>query len=207
MEEFQVPPGVTEIQLGAFSSCKRLRRITLNENLEILEEGRGGNDRGRGVFEDSGIEEIMLPRKIRRIGHATFDGCRNLRVVYVENGIEADVPQTVLSSAIQVLPLPDTVVRGVRIWDLKALRDVIIPDGAEEIGRYWFRNSQIESVAVPDSVKWIQPYAFANCQRLRRVTFQTGSELQIIGNSSFSRSALEEVSVPRSVQVIEDSAF
>ena len=55
LEEFQVPPGVTEIQLGAFSGCKRLRRVTLNENLEILEEGRDGNDRGRGVFEDSGI--------------------------------------------------------------------------------------------------------------------------------------------------------
>ena len=144
----------------------------------------------------------MLPRKIRRIGHATFDGCRNLRVVYVENGIEADVPQTVLSSATQVLPLPDTIIRGVRIWDLRALREVVIPDGAEEIGRYWFCGSQIESVTVPASVKWIQPHAFENCKRLRRATFQTGSELQIIGDSSFSRSALEEVSVPRGVQII-----
>ena len=149
----------------------------------------------------------MLLRKIRRIGHATFNNCRKLRVVYVENGIEADVPQTVLSSAIQVLPLPDTVVRGVRIWDLRALREIVIPDGVEEIGRYWFRDSQIESVTVPASVKRIQPHAFENCKRLRRVTFQTGSELQIIGNSSFSRSALEEVSVPRGVQIIEDNAF
>ena len=50
------------------------------------------------------------------------------------------------------------------LWDLRRLKDLVIPDGAQEIGEEWFMNSGVESVVVPASVEEIWAYAFYSCQ-------------------------------------------
>ena len=38
LEEFVAPPGLKEIEGGAFYGCKNLKRIVLNEGLETLND-------------------------------------------------------------------------------------------------------------------------------------------------------------------------
>ena len=53
-----------------------------------------------------------------------------------------------------------------RVWDLRGCKEIVIPEGVETIGNYWFWGSEIKSVVVPASVKKIEMGAFRNCKAL-----------------------------------------
>ena len=82
----------------------------------------------------------------------------------------AEVPDST-----QVGPLPETIVDGMRVWDLRKCKHVVIPEGTEKIGNYWFCDSEVESVEIPASVREIGAYAFYKCKSLKRVVFAEGS--------------------------------
>ena len=59
-----------------------------------------------------------------------------------------------------------------RVWDLRSLKQVVIPDGVEKIGSYWFYGTDVEEVTIPASVTEIGTEAFCSCKKLTKVTFQ-----------------------------------
>ena len=72
-------------------------------------------------------------------------------------------------------PPTETMVRSLKLWDLRELKEVSIPSGAERIGNHWFYRCDIESVEIPASVKYIDACAFCNCESLKRVKFADDS--------------------------------
>ena len=77
-------------------------------------------------------------------------------------------------------------VGDLQLWELQAIKDVVIPQGVEKIGEKWFANSDIESVTIPTSVHEIQAGAFYCCRHLAKVIFkQSGSQLRVIGREAF----------------------
>lgn len=64
-----------------------MKRVVLNEGLERL------SDHGSkcGIFQRSGIEELMLPSTLREISELTFSECTNLKIVWIEQGSPIDV--------------------------------------------------------------------------------------------------------------------
>ena len=85
---------------------------------------------------------------------------------------QADVPEATVVSL-----LPTVMAGKLRVRDLKDLRYVIIPDGVEKIGSYWFWGCDIEEVTIPASVVEIGADAFCNCKKLAKVTFQRRGSL------------------------------
>lgn len=96
---------------------------------------------------------------------------------------------------------------NVRVWDLRSCKTVVIPDGTEKIGNYWFYGSMIESVEIPAYVKEIGTETFYNCKNLKRVIFTEGSLLEIIGAGCFRSSGVEELTLSGTLREIGDSAF
>ena len=69
LSEVQTPPSLREIENGAFYDCCNLRFAWLNEGLTVL--GNENNHFGgyqdyrlNGVFQASGVEEVLLPRTL-----------------------------------------------------------------------------------------------------------------------------------------------
>lgn len=87
------------------------------------------------------------------------------------------------------------------------MNEIVIPEGVERIGSYWFWESIIERVQIPASVKEIGTEAFSNCPDLRSVEFAEGSQLRVMGNFCFAQSGLEEITVPRSVETLCEGVF
>ena len=52
-----------------------------------------------------------------------------------------------------------------------------VPEGTKRIDLYCFRGTEVEEVFIPKSVEEIGLYAFSRCQKLERVVFEEGSEL------------------------------
>ena len=70
-----------------------------------------------------------------------------------------------------------TTIGKVRLQDLWSLRSVVIPEGLEKVGSYWFIFSDIESVEIPGSVTEIGAGAFYQCKKLKHVHFADDSQL------------------------------
>ena len=92
MEEFQTPSSLRVIEAKVFSKCDDLTRVVLNDGLETL----GKND--EGVFEDGGLEEIVIPKTLKKISKNAFRECEYLVIVWVEDGFAIDIKPLVESA-------------------------------------------------------------------------------------------------------------
>lgn len=90
LESVTTPLSVRTICQGAFSDCKSLGKAVLNDGLEVLgtDEYPGKNDVYSGVFEQSGLSTIGLPRALRRIEYGAFRACQSLRDVRLPDALE-----------------------------------------------------------------------------------------------------------------------
>lgn len=102
-------------------------------------------------------------------------------------------------------PGPETQVGGASLWELRELREVVIPEGTERIGNYWFYCCKLESVKLPPGLKEIGTEAFYGCGKLAHIDLPDG--LEVIGLRAFRRSGLEEIVTPGSLREISCGAF
>ena len=190
IDEFIAPKNLKEIEHGTFSCCNKLRRIVLNEGLKKLgakDDGHARNnffDTGPGVFEFSELEEIVLPSTLTDIGTDTFKNCSSIRVIWTENCDRASIRRRLCSSVV-VLPERLTALGGAFLRDLRREKDIVLPEDIHEIGEQWFKNTDVESVIVPASVKTIGEEAFQNCKRLKHAIFADGSLLEVMEKECF----------------------
>lgn len=98
--------------------------------------------------------------------------------------------------------------------DIPYSGDMSIPESVEYKGRTFsvvaigsgaFKNSSIESIKVPGSIKTIGYGAFRNCKNLKEVKLSDG--LTRIEGSFRECSSLTEISIPSTVQSISEDAF
>ena len=125
----------------------------------------------------------------------------------MDDGCEADLSDLDLPDSTKVGPLPEIMVDGVRVWDLRQMKNVIIQKGIEKIGNHWFWCCGVESIEIPASVRKIGANAFYKCESLKQVTFVEGSLLERIGEACFSGSGITEISIPSNVTIMGNSAF
>lgn len=85
-------------------------------------------------------------------------------------------------------------------------KDVIIPTGITTISEGAFKNADIESVIIPDTVLNIGSYAFAYCSNLVRVCMS--DNIEHIGSYAFMYCVkLKDICIPKSLTTIEEGVF
>lgn len=149
-----LPDGVAEICNNAFERCKALEKISLPESLKII---------GDRAFEDcSSLAEISLPENITQIGRGAFGW-------------------TPIDDGLHTLILNDKYLLAYR-GDEKCPQ---IPDTVEVIaGGAFMNNSDIEEVALNNSVRFVCKEAFRWCRGLKEV--HIGTNVRYLGESAFS---------------------
>lgn len=119
IEEFRAPPSLREIGAGAFELCENLKLVSLNEGLETIgkdgarsfsnsscscyKNGRGHDWPCKCVFLQNAFEEITLPSTLVEIINGGLTSCRNLKVVWVEDGCQIN-PRVYVDDNVMVLP-------------------------------------------------------------------------------------------------------
>ena len=101
LKEFVAPEGLREIMSSAFSRCRDLKRVVLNEGIVSL---------GSRCFQESGLLEIEIPASVRTISSEAFRGCSGLRSLTFASGsrLEAIGTRTFCGTALRSFAAPDS---------------------------------------------------------------------------------------------------
>ena len=91
------------------------------------------------------------------------DGCCGPKIIYMNDCRTTCIPQMHAPINAKFGPPAGTMAGNTRVWDLRELKEVVIPEGVERIGNYWFYGCEVESVIIPASVKEIGARAFCKC--------------------------------------------
>lgn len=120
------------VGINAFRHVSGLKECHLPDNMEVIPSG---------MFAESGIRQIVFPRKLKEISESAFWGANRLTAISVPEGVVK-----IKSSAFAAC---------------RRLNLIVLPESLEEIGRGCFEESnEIEKIKVPKNVKKIGRHAF-----------------------------------------------
>lgn len=161
--EVVFPKSVKRIQKGAFSGNKEIRKFTLNEGLEVIEED---------AFFNSSITEISFPATLKEIGQYAFYNCLSLaKVDLSQTKVEVLQEGTFGLSNIQTATLPSTLTEiGIQAFlNTEKLSNIVIPANVHKLGNEAFRESGLTSVLLPNNLSWMEQRVFYLCPNLQEV--------------------------------------
>ena len=90
VKRVDLPSSTREIGAEAFAKCVNLLIVQLNEGLKVLgtDEFTLGDKQYLGVFQGSGLRDIVFPSTLKRVEYRTFAGCGNLKAIEFPDGLE-----------------------------------------------------------------------------------------------------------------------
>ena len=188
-----------------------------------------------GAFLNSGIESINLPRSLKEIEASTFQGCRNLRSVYLSNveviGDYAFKDCTALTSAyvtggnrvteigqyafentgFTTLTLNGMTKGAIAVGEgvfarCLSLVKAELPAGFITVPEKCFEGcNKLTEVKIGSKTVSVETEAFKNCTALKTVDF---SNVEAIATKAFDGcSAIETIDLSESVYIIAENAF
>ena len=244
LEEIVIPDTVTEIGSYAFGFCTNLKKVVLPKDLKRIRSH---------CFQCCGLTELVLPEKLEYIGAEAFSGfirhleCGWGNLDYYEteqNFTEIVIPESVkyigeeafsYCKKLTEIVLPSNL-EGVEIernvfyktglynnssnglfcignllcgykGEMPKNSKVTVPETVKYIENYAFYEQKgLKSIVLPDGLKTLEAHVFEYCESLTEVRLP--SDLTEIGAWAFRDcSSLTEIEIPNTVTEIEEHAF
>lgn len=188
LEQVILPTSVTKIGKNAFykTSIKEidLTNITSIENF---------------AFKQSKLKEISIPEMLTEIGVSAFADIETLENINVneknknyvsENGILFSKDKK------KIISYPIA----------KNENEYTIPSTVEIIASSTFEgNKKISKVNLPEKLKLIGGFAFANCSSIKEITIP--ATVTYIGQNAFNGTSIKEITIPKAVTEIGINPF
>jgi len=185
LTSIELPVGLLNIGYKAFQGCKSLIKVVNMENTKLI-------DVDKNTFKDCHLlESISLPNSLRSISSHAFFECHQLRVpsTFIPDGVKE-----IGSAAFQGCS------------NIETLR---IPSGVRAISDYLFKDCiSLKDIILPDSVETIGKSSFLNCVQLISKEDLLPPKLNSFGDDAFAFcSSLTELSIPDSVESLSSGLF
>ena len=202
IKTLDLPDTLDTIGSNAFYGCNELEKLIIKadfsldeifkdyklEKLTEIEFKEGSDKIYNGYYENfmKQITKVTIPSTIKTFEEDCFKGFEN-------------VNHLIFPGHIQYAKNIDPQYLNPNVVEIK--------EGSEIIREFMFADSLVSEVIIPESVKIIYRYAFANTALLSKVTFVGDSNLNSIHQNAFSFSKLKELSLPNKVSHIGNQAF
>jgi len=208
--------NLTVLTYGSFVGCN-IQNAKLPENLIIMED----NSLGLDMQAYEGIEKLILPSKLERMGEFAISGY--MYEIYIPSTV-VQIAETALcgSCSVRTIDLAPNnpayklidghlfTKDGTVLMKYAGNNNVakyVVPQGVKRIANDAFSRSQlIEEIVLSNSVEEIGEGAFRFCFSLKKINIPQG--IKVLLMDTFTRcDALEEVVIDEGVQKIEQVAF
>ena len=210
-----IPNSIKSIGNYAFYWCSNLASVKIGDGVETI---------GEYAFCSCSLVSVAIGNKVNTIGFYAFAGANPLTQVYISDLAAwchidfSDITSNPLAYAHHLY------------LDKKEVKDLVIPEGIEEIKNCaFYGGANIRSLVVGSGVSKINNSAFCGCSALASVTFPESltsigkdafegcdniEELDLpdmmttIGEGAFKNcSKLEKLKLPKNLQIIKNEAF
>lgn len=223
-----IPASVKEIGAGAFMSCKYLKQVTFAKGSAPVFEDAYNSD-NNGVFADcTALTSIELPAKTVKLGTYMFNGCESLTKVNLSELTQiTTIPfRAFYRCALSSVALPANVktveqeafsanytYTGEDEYDsetwIYTIQNITLNEGLTEIGNYAFSGAVITSLALPNTLTTLGPFAFSMCKQLTEITWPNNKDFTEINGFDNCTGLSDSIfaDLPIGVTSIGDSAF
>ena len=204
LEEIVLPDSVLGIDDKAFYGCDVLQRVSLGEGVvamgerifgycPALAEVSGGarlTDIGEGAFTHcESLTSFVVPTRVETIGGYAFDGCKKLESITIGLGV-SDIGRYAFRDTPIMQNKENGLVYAGR-WVVGYDNDAQEPpneftfrNDTIGIAQYAFYRAKVENVTLPASLRYINDYAFSNCENL--MSLSVGDNVESIGRYAFA---------------------
>lgn len=218
-----IPASVKKIGSNAFSNCKSLTSVTINEGTDTIAQNAFFNCCalkeitlpktvkyvGHGCFQnDYLLEKVNIPEGVDSLGHSIFMRCYNLKQVSLPSTLKAiQIQAFCYTYALEHLDIPKGVnAIGYLSLAYTGLRSIAIPDSAKRFGDFaCAENMYLKKATLPEGLNQIPDYFFNSCKNLEECNFP--SSLKVIGRQAFDETALKEAILPDGLTTLRVNAF
>jgi hypothetical protein len=191
--------GEDKYEIDSLVITGKLDKWELRDVRDIIKNGRL-----RGLnLEGADCEEL---------GTHVMIGVENLWWITWPKNLKLIETWAFYNAGLKALHLPPTQIVGGQksqaAFGLNPLKEVVIPEGYDEIGNAWFVGcEELKNVVLPSTLRTIGVETFAGCTKLADVNFPEG--LERIGFDAFYLTNLKEVDLSKchNLKTIEYYAF
>lgn len=191
LTDILIPTSVKSIGSRCFKYCESLCNISIPNSVESI---------GNCAFQScSNLSSVKLPDNLKIIKSSTFDNCRNLSSINIPNevtAIEALAFSGCESLGEMHIPSGVKIIASNTFSHCTKLTNVYIPEGVTKIGENAFRYTRISTITLPNSINYIAPQAFYNCERLTKVISHITTPSHL-GQDSFNKANSITLIVPK----------
>lgn len=194
LESVKTPTALESIGDYAFSKCTSLNTIAcdsgkISDNLNSIGK-EAFSSCAKLASNDVGAAALYMPDTVTKIGEKAFSSCSELRL---KDGKLPDSLETIGTNA---------------FLNCTKLTEAKIGPNLETVSKYAFKQSGIEKLEIPSTVKSIEDNAYESCQSLTEITTVADEADLTIGKSAFaSCGALESVVFARKNIELGATAF
>lgn len=136
-----IPDTVVEIGIESFYQNKNLTSVTFGKDLEIIDYG---------AFQGNALTSVSLPPNLKTIGSYAFQMNETIEELVLNEKLENIGPSAFEFNKIS--------------------SDLVFPETLKTIGMGAFKHNQIKSIFIPESVMFIDLYAFNNNPTVKNIT-------------------------------------
>ena len=181
-----MPKTIMTIETGAFSSCKKLKSLTIPSSVVNIEHLAFVSLESLTYLAVEDGNEVYDSRKgcnaiIETGTNTLLIGCRNTTI---PDGVEvinsyAFSPLCFRGGESVSFDIPGSVkvIKDYAFSDCDWLSEVTLHKGLEEIGKWAFTGTSIESVLIPETVKKIGFQAFYDIENLKSIKVDKGNKV------------------------------
>lgn len=178
-----------------------VKSYRIKEGTEII-EGR--------AFQESEVENIIIPDSVKFIHESAFRNCKNLTSIILPASLEK-LGEGVFAGCTSLKKVTfQSYIPSIEAGTFEGcdqLEEVILPSGLKKIGRNAFYEcKKLKNLIIPDSVLEIGERAFKKCGSL--ISILLPSQLNEIKEHLFDDCCnLQEIIIPETVKKIDNASF
>lgn len=163
---------VTQIGLGAFANCEKLKKVELPVTIESI---------GVGAFQNCiALKEISLPAGLKEIAPAAFAYCASLEKAEFNEELKTIGMNAFLECvSLKEINLPESleILDKKAFYGCSAAKKLTFSGEMEELGESIFENcTSLKEISFPKGLKEIGDSTFCGCASLRELILPEGLE-------------------------------
>ena len=198
LESINIPSSVREIGLKAFLRCYNLKLFNVEEANPSYCDIDGvlySKDTSVLVLVPGGMEQLIIPKKVKKIAPFAASFCFRLKSVVIPNSV-TEIGKFAFSGCRSltsvVLPNLITMIPKDAFSSCRNLTSIVIPQSVNTIGENAFGNCwNLTSIEIPNSVSTIGASAFGNCSKITSIKIP--NNVSSIGEEAFGGCSLTDV--------------